>query len=181
MREDRGSFLKTALWLLVAVGVLFILGQLILWAGWPLLVAFAAILAWGAGAWIVAERRDARAVRRFRDEWQAQGKDLLLVYSNSPHWQQYVETNWLPRWGGRAVVLNWSERSRWADSSAVELFRRYAGNREFNPLAIVVPKAGRPTVVRFWQAFRDNKHGKPLALRTQETRLAAALEILANA
>lgn len=42
-----------------------------------------------------------RAVRRFRAAWEPRGKDLLLVYSNSPHWKAYVEERWLPRWGHR--------------------------------------------------------------------------------
>ena len=166
------SFLQFLIFWLVLMAA----GALIFWIGWPLVIVFAALVLFGAGAWIVSRRRDARAVRRFRDEWGSQGKDLLLVYSNSPHWQEYIETTWLPRWGNRATVLNWSDRSRWTDSSAVELFRRFAGPREFNPLAIVVPKTGKPTVVRFWQAFRDNKHGKPLALRTAESRLDAVLQ-----
>jgi hypothetical protein len=47
------------------------------------------------------------AVKRFRAVWHPQGKDLLLVYSNSPNWQQHVEEQWLPKWRQRAVVLNW--------------------------------------------------------------------------
>ena len=134
------------------------------------------VVAFGLGAIAVATWRGARAVRRFRAVWGTQGKDLLLVYSNSPHWQSYIETHWLPRWGERAVVLNWSERARWpADSPAVRLFRIVGGAREFNPLAVVVPLAGRITVVRFWRAFRDYKHGKDAALRAAEGTLEAAL------
>lgn len=172
------SAMRSFLWLLVALLILTAAGQLLIWIGWPVVVVFGALLLYGAGAWIVSKRRDARALRRFRDEWTPRGKNLLLVYSNSPHWQQYIETTWLPRWGSRAAVLNWSDRSRWNDSSEVELFRRFAREREFNPLAIVVPKSGTPTVIRFWQAFRDNKHGRPAALRAAETKLAAVLQSL---
>ena len=116
-------------------------------------------------------------IRRFRRAYGPQGKDLLLVYSESPHWQRYVEQRWLPRWGSRAVVLNWSDRAEWsaADTPEAALFRSVAGDREFNPLAVVVPRRGRIRVVRFWRAFRDYKHGKDRALRDAERELEEAL------
>jgi hypothetical protein len=122
--------------------------------------------------------RERRAAARFRRDWRLHGKDLLLVYSNSPHWQRYVEEHWLPKWGGRAVVLNWSERKTWAQngSSEAELFRIFGGAREFNPLAIVVPPGRAVKVIRFWRAFRDFKHGKDQPLRVAETELASAVD-----
>lgn len=115
------------------------------------------------------------AMRRFRVEHP--GKDLLIVYSNSPHWQRYIEEGWLPRWRSRAVVLNWSERKTWDGSRPeVQLFRAHAGDYEFNPLAIVVPPTGRRAhIVRFWRAFRDAKHGKDRLLRRAEANLDAYL------
>lgn len=128
-------------------------------------------------AYITDRWRKRRAVKRFRARWRDEGKDLLLVYSNSPNWQRYVEETWLPRWGDRAVVLNWSERSTWQKSRPeVALFRAFAGVREFNPLAIVVPPKGRHVaIVRFWLAFRDFKHGKDRLLRAAETELGEHL------
>jgi hypothetical protein len=117
-------------------------------------------------------------VGRFRRTWQVQGKDLLLVYSNGPHWQRYVEQPWLPRWGHRAVVLNWSERRTWKRRAPAEvaLFRTFAGSREFNPLGIVVPPTGiRVKVVRFWLAFRDYKHGNDRLLKHAEAELDRCL------
>ncbi len=46
-----------------------------------------------------------------------------------------------------------------------------AGQREYNPLAIVVPEHGKAMVVRFWKAFRDHKHGKDQKLKQQEAEL----------
>jgi hypothetical protein len=114
-----------------------------------------------------------RATRRFRREWADRGKDLILVYSDSPHWRGHVEHTWLPRWGQRAVVLNWSERRTWSEhaSSEVALFRAYGGSREFNPLAIVVSSSGHVHVVRFWKAFQARKHGKPELLAQAEAKL----------
>jgi hypothetical protein len=115
-----------------------------------------------------------RSLQRFRAEWGSRGKDVLLVYSNSPHWQRYIEERWLSKWGSRAVVLNWSERRTWERSRRPEaaLFRAFAGQREFNPLVIVVPGSGRRAhMVRFWRAFRDSKHGRDQKLRDAESDL----------
>jgi hypothetical protein len=147
-------------------------GILLLWWTIPILVAVIVIVA--ASVYLVDRWRKWRSVRRFRAVWGVQGKDLLLVYSNSPHWQRYVEETWLPRWGHRAVVLNWSERSKWERPARAEvaLFRAFAGAREFNPLGIVVPVTGRQVhIVRFWQAFRDYKHGKLRLLQAVEADL----------
>ena len=141
--------------------------------GWPFVLAIVAVIAtmYGHRKW-----REWRAVVRFRREWHPKGKDTLIVYSNSPHWQQYVETQWLPKWGGRAIVLNWSERKDWTSArSEVSLFRAFAGTREFNPLAIVVPRRGPVRVIRFWRAFRDFKHGRDRDLVSAEAELEAAL------
>ena len=149
-----------------------IAGLVFLWRGLIILAAGVGVLvvvAFGFDRW-----RKWRAIRRFRTEWGVQGRDVLLVYSNSPNWQAYVEQSWLQRWGHRAVVLNWSERRLWArpGSPEVQLFRVFSGDREFNPLGIVVPPVGRKVyVVRFWQAFRDRKHGKLESLSKAEAEL----------
>jgi hypothetical protein len=53
----------------------------------------------------------------------------------------------------------------------------WAGDHEFNPLAIVIPADGSVRVIRFWQAFRDYKHGKHRTLRAAEAELGAALGV----
>lgn len=122
-------------------------------------------------------RKRRRLQREFHARWGASGKRLLLVYSNSPHWQAYIEERWLSRLGRVAVVLNWSEQARWPEQHPfeAEVFRMWAGDREFNPLAIVIPEQGPVRVIRFWQAFRDYRHGKDQALRAAEAELAAAV------
>ena len=42
--------------------------------------------------------------------WGIHGKRVLMVYSRSPNWEQYIESTWLPRIGSHATVLNWSDR-----------------------------------------------------------------------
>jgi hypothetical protein len=102
---------------------------------------------------------------------------LLLVYSSNPHWQAYIETQWLPRWGARAVAVNWSDRARWSgDEAEIVLFRSVSGSREYNPIAIVVPPTGPVQVIRFWRAFRERKHGSDGALAAAERELESALE-----
>lgn len=154
--------------LLAGIGVAFWIGPLRLLASLVVLVGIVA--AWVvAGEWLV--------VHRFRRAFAPAGKDLLLVTSDGPHWKAYVEEHWLPRWGARAVVINWSERSRWDRARPeIRLFRQFGGDYEYNPLAILVPPRGRHVhVVRFWQAFRDHKHGKTLTLRAAEAELDALL------
>lgn len=131
-----------------------------------------------AGVWWDRWRRD-RLRRRFQERWGTVGKRVLLVYSNSPHWQSYIEERWLPRLAPVAVVLNWSDRGRWPESHPLEaeIFRRWAGEREFNPVAIVIPPSGPVRTIRFWRAFRDYKHGKDRALKVAERELEAALGI----
>lgn len=141
-----------------------------------LLVLAAPLIALG----LIYDRwRRAKLRRAFTARWRETGKDLLLVYSDSPHWKDYVEAQWLPRLQARAVVLNWSQRVTWASHHPLEaaIFRRWAGDREFNPIAIVIPPRGPVTVVRFWRAFRDYKHGNDRALRTAEQQLAQVLEV----
>jgi hypothetical protein len=156
----------------------------------------ALVLGWG-------EWRDGTLRRRFA---RTHGPEVrgVLIYSNSPNWEQYIERQWLPRIGPRLVVLNWSERARWSETHPLEaaLFRRHLGRREFNPAAIVFRPAsrGRPfrrwlgalkaldpigmlapyessvDVVRFFQPFRDHKHGKEHTLRAAEAELWRLLE-----
>ena len=106
------------------------------------------------------------------------GRLLLFVYSDSPNWKAYVESNILPRIEGHAVTLNWSRRREWARTHPFEakLFRRWAGEREFNPLALVIRPGRRVKVFRFWQAFRDFKHGRDKALTEVQGALFAEVE-----
>src|SRR5262245_41226428 len=140
----------------------------------PVVVAFLVIAApiIGVSAGYDWWRR-AQLRRAFASRWAPLGKDVLLVYSNSPHWQHYVERHWLPQLAARAVVLNWSERATWRERHPLEaaVFWRWAGVREFNPIAIVLPVRGPVKVIRFWRAFRDFKHGRPEALRAAEREL----------
>ena len=57
------------------------------------------------------------------------------------------------------------------DVSAAGIFgpSTFGGWREFNPLAVVFRPFRRTRTFRFWQPFRDFKHGHPEALHRMES------------
>jgi hypothetical protein len=146
-------------WLVVALLSLFLAALLIV-----------ALLAYGAYAlslhlllWLV---------------WSPAGKRVLLVYSNSPIWQSYFEEQILPRLPSGSVVLNWSERRHWRRWSLAHLvFRFFGGHREFNPVAVVIRPLRWGKTFRFWQAFRDFKHGRRESLIRVEADFFRALGV----
>ena len=101
---------------------------------------------------------------------------MIFVYSNSPVWQTYVETNIIPRLPANTVILNWSERSQWRSLALpVLVWRFFAGRRDFNPVAIVFRYFRLARVIRFYRAFRDSMHGRPHALAAAESELFRAI------
>jgi hypothetical protein len=116
--------------------------------------------------------------RRFRRAYG--GKDLLIVYTDSPHWKEYIESKWVDRWRERTVTLN---RSRpWSRKQPeAALWLAVAGIVEHTPLAVVVPRKGKFQVIRLFVAFRDFKHGKAAGLRVAEEELENAMERAAAA
>lgn len=109
--------------------------------------------------------------------WLPRGRDTLIVYSESPVWQQHMEAEVLPALSTRAVVLNWSQRRNWEFGLAVAVFRYFGGRREFNPLAVVFRPLRIARVFRFWQPFRDWKHGRPQRLEQLQAELFACLGV----
>ena len=108
--------------------------------------------------------------------WRAhyrRGRDVVVVYSESPKWKLYFESQIIPRLEGRSVVLNWSERRDWPEKYPWETryVRRFAGDRGFNPCALVFLPNGRIKRVSFFDAFRDLKHGNPNPLQEAEYEL----------
>ena len=92
--------------------------------------------------------------------WLPKGKDILLVYSDSPIWHEYMTTQILPFVQERAVVLNWSERKKWPRwSLAPALFHHFGGARDFNPLVVLFKPLHRANIYRFWSAFKDWNRG----------------------
>jgi hypothetical protein len=111
--------------------------------------------------------------------WCSRGRYALVVYSNSPIWQEYFEQQVLPAVDGRGDVLNWSERKQWSYSLPVALFRFFGGTREFNPLAIVFQPLAWPRRFPFYRPFQAFKHGRPEEVERMRRELFELLDQLA--
>lgn len=105
--------------------------------------------------------------------WLPRGKKVLLVYSHSPLWRDYLENRVLPHLAGQAVILNWSERKKWerAFSLPVLAFSYFGGRREFNPLAVVFHPYRWGKTFRFWRPFQELKQGKTETLEKMTAEL----------
>ena len=147
----------------------------------PLILLVAVVIGIG---WLI---RGAWLGLQVRLQWYPKGKRLLFVYSNSPNWKDYIEANILPKINQHAIVINWSERSQWnwkRKPLEVQIFRHWAGvgrysfkgrvkwdGDEFNPIAITFVPWWKRRVFKFWQPFKDFKHGKERPLKQLEAQL----------
>ncbi|HLO13901.1 MAG TPA: hypothetical protein VK206_03665 [Anaerolineales bacterium] len=86
---------------------------------------------------------------------------VVFVYSDSPTWKDYIAREILPYLPDRAVILNWSERKKWKNSLASLVFKYFGGYRNFNPIALVFRPFHLVKTYRFFEAFREFKHGNP--------------------
>jgi hypothetical protein len=103
--------------------------------------------------------------------WLPKGKDILLVYSDSPIWHEYITTQILPSVHERAVILNWSERKKWSRwSLRVAVFHHFGGVGDFNPLVVRFKPLRQAKIYRFWSAFKEWKRDRkePVERLTQE-------------
>ncbi|MHC4676413.1 MAG: hypothetical protein ACYTBZ_28325, partial [Planctomycetota bacterium] len=110
----------------------------------PIIIPLAILINWIIGR---------RLRYQFEKKWASQGKRILLVYSESPNWQTYIEENWLPRLQDHVVILNWSDRKEWEKNPTLEskILRHWGGYRAFNPLAVYFPKTGEVQTIRFYK------------------------------
>ena len=146
------------------------------WWVWPLLLVSLPLVAVGFVFWFAAAIVLQLVVWT---AWCSRGRYALLVYSNSPIWQEYFEQHVLPAVGNRGVVLNWSERKQWPYSLSVALFGFFAGRREFNPLAVVFQPLAWPRRFRFYRPFQAFKHGRPEEVEEMRRDLLKLLDGLA--
>ena len=108
--------------------------------------------------------------------WLPRGRDVLLVFSDSPIWHEYMTSQILPLVQSRAEILNWSERNRWTRwSLATRVFYSYSGNRNFNPMVILFPPLGKARLFRFLPVFNEWKHGNPEPLERMRDALISEL------
>ena len=99
--------------------------------------------------------------------WIPSGKSILIVTSESPIWENYMAEHIISVLQPRAMILNWSKRSEWAHSYDLKVltFNYFGGRSDFNPLAVVFRPFRRAKVFRFWDAFKNYKHGKVHSLK----------------
>lgn len=102
---------------------------------------------------------------------------ILFVYSDSPTWKDYIEREILPFLQDRAVTLNWSERRHWKNSLAVLAFRYFGGNRNFNPIGMVFHPFRFVKIYRFFEAFKDFKHGDAKKVEAMKRELFEVLGV----
>ena len=104
--------------------------------------------------------------------WCCRGVNVLLVYSESPNWHDYIETHIIPRLPSSTVLLNWSQRRKWKSRSLpVMVFGFFGWEHEFNPMVVVFRPFHRTKTYRFWKPFKDYKHGKAATLQAMESEL----------
>ena len=108
--------------------------------------------------------------------WLPRGKDVLLVFSESPIWFDYMTREILPLVKNRAKVLNWSERNRWPRwSLPVWVFHTYSRGRDFNPMLILFRPFRQAVFFRFFPAFQEYKHGNTDSLERMRQALIVQL------
>ena len=145
------------------------------WWVWPLLAVLLPLVVAAFVLWLAAAVLLQLVVWTM---WCSRGRYALVVYSNSPIWQEYFEEHVIPAVGARGVVLNWSDRNAWSYSLPVALFRFFGGRREFNPLAIVFQPFAWPRRFRFFGPFKAFKHGHPEEVRELRRDLLELLDRL---
>ena len=108
--------------------------------------------------------------------WMPRGKDVLYISSDSPIWREYMEAEIFPLVAERAVVQNWSARSKWPKwSFAVRVFRTFGRGRDFNPMVILFRLLHRASIFRFLPAFQERKHGNNVSIEELRRDLMQAL------
>lgn len=114
-----------------------------------------------------------------RRRLESRGVRCVVIYSDSPTWEEYIRSQWLPRMGRHAVVLNWSRRSTWPSSLEVRLFKHFVESQRenFNPAVLVLRGLRRPQVFRFYYAFQQARHGRRQYLDTLEATVFSELGV----
>ena len=100
--------------------------------------------------------------------WCPRGRYALFIYSDSPIWKCHIEENILPKLSDHAKVLNWSHRKTHSQYSfPVLIFNYFAGDREWNPMAVIFKPFKVPRTFRFWSGYKSLKRGNSVALNKE--------------
>lgn len=107
--------------------------------------------------------------------WCSRGKQVLFIYSRSPNWQSYIETELFPQLSPQTIIINWSDRKLWPRwSLAAGAFHHFLGNHEHTPSAIIFRPFHRVQIFRFHKAFMEAKHGNRMRLKQLEAEFLFA-------
>ena len=159
MRADKTNELKVWQGLVLAILFILLLPAILLWV----LVRFLAQTSVLLAVWMW---------------WLPRGRDTLVVYSMSPHWKEYFEADLIPLIERRSLILNWSDRSKWSTLDLrVLAFRAFAGEHSFNPMVISFKPFRWPERFRFFEPFKEYKHGKDQPLQQLEEYLGRRLGV----
>jgi len=110
--------------------------------------------------------------------WLPKGQRVLFIFSDSPIWHDYIQSNIIPRIEHCSVILNWSQRKQWPKYTfPIMAFRFLGGERAYNPLAIIFRPMKTAKIIRLWEAFKSYKHGDSKPLEQAEAELFKALKI----
>ncbi len=113
--------------------------------------------------------------------WCTRGRYVLFVYSESPNWKIHIEEEILPKLLNHAVILNWSNRKKIPWYSFPNLiFNYFAGDREWNPMAVIFKPFKLPREFRFWSGYKAYKHGDHTALTKEISEMFECLNTIIN-
>lgn len=92
-------------------------------------------------------------------------KYILFIYSDSEHWAPYIEQNIIPKIQESAIIINRTKQQNWKQEYKAE-YKAIAhwAHEDINPIALVFKPYRRVKSFRFYEAFRDYKHGKDSSL-----------------
>ncbi len=117
---------------------------------------------------------------RAKIRWERTNIKGILIYADSPNHKEYIESNWLPKIGDNVVVLNHSRKRRWPRDLAARVFDRFVHKVHYPdcrcPSVIVFRGLRYPLVFRFFYPFRNNKFGRPEALKKMEAEMFDAFQ-----
>jgi hypothetical protein len=119
-------------------------------------------------------------VCRLRAAWPS-GKFVLFAYTESQLWAPYIEAELLPQIDEHCVVVNRS-RENWKREFSAErgALSFWGGWRSYNPIAVVLRPWGRVRVFRFYEPFKELKHGRASALESVSSELVRCVRETAN-
>lgn len=104
------------------------------------------------------------------------GRCVLIAYTDSPVWTDYIEQQITARLASMAVVIQRSRVPDWKSRYRAEYWAllSWAEHASYNPVAIVFPRYKRVRVFNFYEAFREFKHGKPAELEAMTKHVLEA-------